>query len=356
MLSTSHLAIGTTLFLSITSAFVASRPAAPAATLPITTPQEADEEYVEPRFHVEYFRTDGVSAYELQQVASSLFNEGWVVSATIPGLEEHGVVLQAVGSASIVVACVEESVPGVLELLTRLQAELRVSQEPFGAPLVTRQFQLRHVGRQVVDEALRPFMMANSQRAFPVGPNGEFDAPSITVLDESGLVMVRDSAARIEEIAALLASIDRPAPQVRLTYLLLRGYDARTLAAEGLSDADLDKDLPKDLVQDLGSLVPVVGFRRMSFGVVQGNALAPKSFSDRFAFNTGSIDLEMRPVNFDEQSGALTLERIEFECTFGKDGSSQSFSTGARLAPDEYMVLGGVGSVPVFLVLRMTRL
>jgi hypothetical protein len=143
---------------------------------------------------------------------------------------------------------------------------------------------------------------------------------------------------------------------VRLTYLLLRGYDARTLAAEGLSDADLDMDLPKDLVQDLGSLVPVVGFRRMSFGVVQGNALAPKSFSDRFAFNTGSIDLEMRPVNFDEQSGALTLERIEFECTFGKDGSSQSFSTGARLAPDEYMVLGGVGSVPVFLVLRMTRL
>jgi hypothetical protein len=356
MLSTSHLAIGTTFFLSLTSAFVATRPSEPAAPAPIAAPQESDDEYVEPTFRIEYFRTDRVSAYELQAVASGILGQGWPVSSAIPGLEDYPAALQAVGDASIVVACTDEAMPGVLALLERLEEELRASTVATPEPLLTRQFQLRHVGRDTIDSVLRPFRSVSPVPVamYPDGTTAEL--PSVTILDQTNIVIVRDTQARIAEIGALLESVDRPAPQVRTTYMLLRGYDERTLAAEGLSASDLDQNLPKDLVQDLGSLVPVVGFRRMSFGVVQGNALAPKVFSDRFAFAEGSIQLELRPVNFDEVTGALNIERIDFDCVFQGDGSSQSFETGALLVPDEYMVLGGVGNVPVFLVLRMTRL
>lgn len=356
MLSTSHLAVGTTLFLSLTSAFVATRPSEPAVTAPIAAPQESDDEYVEPTFRIEYFRTDRVSAYELQEVVSGILGQGWPVSSAISGLEDYPAVLQAVGDASIVVACTEEAMPGVLALLERLEEELRASTVPAPEPLVTRQFRLQHVSRDTIESALRPYRMvtASPMAMYPDGTTAEM--PSITILDGNSLVIVRDTEARIAEIGSLLESVDRPAPQVRMTYMLLRGYDERSLAAEGLNASDLDQNLPKDLVQDLGSLVPVVGFRRMSFGVVQGNALAPKVFSDRFAFAEGSIQLELRPVNFDEVTGALNIERIDFDCVFQGDGSSQSFETGARLVPDEYMVLGGIGNVPVFLVLRMTRL
>jgi len=375
MFSNAHLALGSTLLISIVSAFAASRPsplpaAAPQAMLltaphgtlltaphaaPFGAPQGARQETGAsadaPRMRIEYFRTDGVSARELENVAHGIFR------ATVPpGVPTPSPVLQAVGNASIVGASAEESMPVVLGFLERLQVELRASQEPTRAPLVTRQFQLRHVGRGTVEEVLMPYRQAAAAplAMYPDGTTAEW--PSITVLDGSGIVIARDTEARLAEIGALLERVDRPAAQVRLSYMLLRGYDQRTLEAEGLTTSDLDQDLPQDLVRDLGALVPVLGFRRMSFGVVQGNALAPKQFSDRFAYGGGSIELQLRPVNFDEGTGALNVERIDFDCYFERDGSSQSFETGARLVPDEYMVLGGVGNVPVFLVLRMTRL
>jgi hypothetical protein len=355
MPSTSHLALATTLLLTAGSAFVAGHPASPLALAPRTALQEQaaspQESYV-----IAYFRTEGVSASELEHVASRLLDRTSAVSVAIPGLDGERIALQRVGERSVVVACSEEAMPHVLELLERLQVELRASSDATGGPLVTRQFQLRHVGRETIEAALRPY---RSAVAIPmaVNPDGTtVDVPSITVLDQSRLVVVRDREARCAEIAALLESVDRPAAQVRLTYMLLRGYDEGTLLAEGLGAGDLDQDLPQDLVRDLGALVPVVGFRRMSFGVVQGDALAPKDFHDRFAFAGGSLELQVRPANFDERTGVLNIERIDFDCVLGADGSSQSFETGASLTPDEYVVLGGVGKVPVFLVLRMTRL
>lgn len=384
MLSNAHLALGSTLLISIVSAFAASRPnplpaAAPHAavlTAPqaalyatlLTAPQaalfgapsgaqqESGASADAPRMRIEYFRTEGVSARELENVAHGMLAQGVFAATVPPGTPTPSPVLQAVGNASIVVACAEESMPVVLGFLERLQVELRASQDPVREPLVTRQFQLRHVGRDTVEEVLRPYRQAAAAplAMYPDGTTAEW--PSITVLDGSGLVIARDTEARLAEIGALLESVDRPAAQVRLSYMLLRGYDQRTLEAEGLTSSDLDQDLPQDLVRDLGALVPVLGFRRMSFGVVQGNALSPKQFSDRFAYGGGKIELQVRPVNFDERTGELNVERIDFDCYFERDGSSQSFETGARLVPDEYMVLGGVGNVPVFLVLRMTRL
>ncbi|MEZ5980574.1 MAG: secretin N-terminal domain-containing protein [Planctomycetota bacterium] len=316
------------------------------------------------KFVVEYVRTEHSNAYDVQGPIGSLLENLNIASTWLGDTDAQKlstVTVRAIGEHSIMVATPQEWFAPILDQIKRIDAELA---DTSGAEIQTFQYQIRHVSQNAVERALEPFR-STIQNASPRGSRGPvYTAASVTIVRDTGTVIVRDTEARIAEVQRVLERIDRPEAQVSLRYYLIRGYTTEQSAEdEGWQLSDLYTDhfldpnmYVEDFLPSLRSLIPMVGVRLESFGVLQGDALAEKSFSD--GVGNARFDLRMYPTAFDEQTGTLSVDQIDFQCVgFGaSESSQQGFKTSAKLTPGRFTILGGVGAEPLFLVLHMSRM
>lgn len=310
------------------------------------------DEAVEMRPTVAYFRPENLDAMALSQSAQQLIYSGGVLGDVNVGGMYRAVNTQVLDQL-LIVSATPDLMPGVLALLTELDQQAgKKGDESDDRKVVTFQYQLRFASYAAVSHALEPF-----NNFGPTQANSSFGpAPRITIVRETGTVVARATIATVAEIRRVLEEIDVPDPQIRLTYYLIEGLTSEMAEDEGLTANELNVGVPSTLVEDLGGMVPVEGFRILSFGVLQGDALAERQFSDEFG--DAAMRLRMEPTTFDRQTGALGLDRVEFELMLPALGgpNNKGFTTSAQIEPGRYTVLGGVGAEPIFVVLHMTRM
>lgn len=290
---------------------------------------------------INYYSPRTMDARTLCKLAEELFGkEVYVRKRSVPGQDggtawvDHFIVVDD----TILVRDTNDRVTAIRAELERLEDALHPRQErpaPRSAELVDFQYEPRHVSVATLQTALTRF-----NRSINVGPPpGQAGAwvqvPTITSLPERNLLLVHDTAEQIEAIRATIASIDKPTPQVTITYYVLTGLSEPQGA--GLRAA------PPELVANLERLVPAEHYHLELSGVLRGSASGKMTVEDAFR----SMQISLEPASFSTQDGALTLASCRFEY------QKRAFSTSATLRKGEYTVLGAAGEQPVFLVLRL---
>ena len=215
--------------------------------------------------------------------------------------------------------------------------------------LVSTEYAPRYITLESVNSALRSFDNRYS------GVQGAVTRPqNVSFVEERNLVILRDAQARIDEMLAILRSIDVPEPQAMLTcYVVSAG------AAGGL---------PQELEANMKKLLPELEFGAAGFGMLRSSVAPGRTLALRIEGEEHSFDLGFSPVAYDPATGSLTikncrLERDEYQSVFNGtetqrqfSGRRQVFNTNAVLRGGEYTVLGSTGPEPLFLVLRLTPL
>jgi hypothetical protein len=221
---------------------------------------------------------------------------------------------------------------------------------------IVREYAPRYIGLEAAASALASF----DNRA---GGNQMLHEPrNITRFHDRNVLVLRDSEKRVAEMAALLASLDHPEPQVILTCYFVRG------GATGD-----ETGLPKDLVGNLEKLVPGLRFSSVGFGLLRTSVVSERRIELRVEAAGGAFELSLQPVAFDPETANLTVQH----CRLARDvpgaptnadasvssqplpdaqsqqGRRQVFSTNALLRGGEYTVLGASGAEPLFLVLHL---
>lgn len=327
-----------------------------AGATPATSPGAGDPilaaETQDVKRSIAYFRPEHLEPATLSSAVRMLVLSGGALGDIRQGADMYEPLNIQVVENMLVVSALPDLLPDVVALMNDLDAQsAAMSGDAADADSVTTfQYQLRFASRTAVHEALTPFRNKSPQQVQTGG-----DPTGITIVPETGTVVVRETRAIIEEIRSVLEEIDQPQPQVRLTYYLVRGYSEESMADHGYEHEDMNQGLPEGLVGDLGALLPLAGFRAESFGVLQGNALARREFRD--SLPDANIQLRMYPTTFDRWTGTLGVDQIDFsyQSNRGSQGT-KSFTTSAQLTPGRYTVLGGVGAEPLFVVLQMTRM
>lgn len=221
----------------------------------------------------------------------------------------------------------EEYVNRVLALAGELDRESASRAQTAGS-YVTRTYTPRFVTLDLLDRALQPFV-----RQILVGDEW---APNVTSVRDRGLLVLRDEQACLDEMLALLASLDVPERQVRLTCWLV----------SGVTNAGNDPSLPKELVQDLGKLMPGMGFQARGFAMLNTTASVERPRSVQLESDSS---FQFLPSAYDGETGTLTVASCALQ-----SGGRELFSTSAVFRGGEFTVVGAVGADPVFLVVRVT--
>ncbi|MBL8842951.1 MAG: hypothetical protein JNL90_15640 [Planctomycetes bacterium] len=235
------------------------------------------------------------------------------------------------------------------------------------AKRITREFRPRHVPLALLQQALQPF-----ERFLVVGINEQ--RPNFNWIVPANLLLVEEKAERLEEIATLIERIDRPAPQLQVTALILQSNPLGT-AAGGTAD------LPGELGEALALMAPSAEFSVLSSAVLRctvrpdrrcrlsssedlSKSVASEPAAHRAglppASNPSRWELSFAPAAFDAEHGTLELSQCNFELqraqSHGAQASSsanQSFETEFTAAIGEWTVIGAVGAQPVFVALRL---
>ncbi|MCB9898915.1 MAG: hypothetical protein H6825_13000 [Planctomycetes bacterium] len=166
--------------------------------------------------------------------------------------------------------------------------------------------------------------------------DGSFRTTNLALVQELSSIVICDTPQRVDDLVETLDALDRPEPQLLLTFRVLVGRD------EG---APADPRVPAELVADLATLVPYAHFEQAAFGVARCSAR-----SDEIQLRLDEdYTFELRPSAYDETTGRMTVD-------FKFEGSGQGMRTRTTLAADEDTVLGAAGAEPVFAVVRVQRL
>lgn len=223
----------------------------------------------------------------------------------------------------------------ILATLERLEAELSDPEDSGQEPrLEVFEYTPRYLAIESVRDGLRPFQRQVSP---PDGP----PINNTTFVKESGLVIVRDTAAQVSEIREFLQRVDVPGQQVLITCWVIEGDD----------DAQGGK-LPEALSQNLRNLLPYAGYRQIAVGMLRVDA----HNSNRFSIGLSNVEsvysytLSVIPGAYDATEKRLTLAH----CKFSIDDSRDLFSTSTSVQEGEFAVIGVAGDEPLFVVLRVT--
>ncbi len=237
-----------------------------------------------------------------------------------------------------------------VSLLPELEATLAQLVEVTAAPPETREplqvieYRPRHEAVSSLLRALEPFArrIANNSDDSGLGTTA---VSNVTMLPEAGVLVLRDTAARLAEMQNLLARIDVPAPQVMLTCLLIQDVPE----ADG---ADATAGLPGDLVADLRQLLPIHGLARVGQAALRIAVVPGSKVSLTGKLESGqNFELRLEPTGYDREKGSLSVT----QCTLRLDEDAL-FTTSAVLAAGEHTVLGASGKQPLFVVLRVVPL
>lgn len=235
------------------------------------------------------------------------------------------------------------------------------------AKRITREFRPRHVPLELLQQALQPF-----ERFLLVGPNEQ--RANFNWIVPANLLLVEERDERLEEIATLIERIDRPAPQLQVTALILQSNPLGT-AAGGTAG------LPAELGQALALMAPSAEFSVLSSAVLRctvrpdrrcklsSSEDLSKSVASEAAAHLAGVppasnpsrwDLSFVPAAFDAEHGTLELSQCNFELQRGQgrgapasNSANQSFETEFTAIVGEWTVIGAVGAQPVFVALRL---
>lgn len=173
---------------------------------------------------------------------------------------------------------------------------------------------------------------------------------NVDLVEEQGLVLLRDTPERIAEMQQELVRLDQPPLQVRLRLRLF-------VASPGDKVEPAAADTPQGQIErSIGAMIGVSGLRQIGTGVLTTSVTSEPQLRVRLGSWMGdSYELQLTPVAFDEKGGTLTTRTCSLSATRDED-ERKVFSTAAVLRGNETTVLGATGSTPVFVAIDVERL
>ena len=161
--------------------------------------------------------------------------------------------------------------------------------------------------------------------------------PTIAAFDDGSALVIHDNESSMQQIEALLAKLDQPAPQVVLSAWVLVG------------EHDENAPIPAELSKELRRMLPYEHYSQASIGLVR-TAVKPGGLVKVYLRGQNSqFGLDLQMDAYDRETHALTFNSISFT----ENGHSR-FKTSTTVEADRYTVLGAVGSPPLFIVLRIS--
>ncbi len=269
---------------------------------------------------IEVCQVNGATA-EAWNITQS--NDGWLVIDTQPQVET-----------------IKAAVSKLIASLTRAP-----SQAP-PADLVLETYVPRFVEAARLYQLLKPLQRTVWDAPAP-GRGQREGRANVTFQESPSLLVLQDTAEQVARMRALLAQVDRPAPQMLLTCWLVS--ESVTGAAPGAA-------LPPELGENLRRLLPwsqpsVLTTAMLRMSVVAGDERRLQGIYDAGDQGREEFQLVFKPAGVDESGRQLALQRIQFESSAG-----QGFDTSAVLTVGEYTVLGVAGDRPLLVALRATPL
>ena len=306
----------------------------------------------EPSVH--FYTTRNVDAYELADIAENLYGR------LVDKLDDAGQVtggtynVQVLGDARLVIFDTDERAKAILELCKKidvLEEDLDELErlEALVPVLKSMEYSPRYLSTSDLMGALRPF-----ERQLATEPTSRGAVTSvgglsmnISMLEQTGSLIIRDTAAALAEISTLLDTIDKPSPQVQLVCYVLRG------SKESSDDSGQDShSIPTEITDNLKRLVPYSSFDLASMGVLRMSTSASRqSNSLRMPGKSEVFEMRLRVGAFDHKDGVLSLDNFEM-MKREPMGQENLFATSTSVNAGEYAVMGASGADPVFVVLH----
>ena len=176
---------------------------------------------------------------------------------------------------------------------------------------------------------------------------------NVQFLEARNIVLLRDTLEKVKAMRALVERIDKPAPQMQLSFLVVHAYPS-----DG-EPPEFDSRVPPELTEALAGMLPTMSLslessaflRTVASDGVQRQVFMPIEGS------SGRYSVNLKLDAFDERTGTLSLRT----CEFSHQNSSQLpqvtpyFSTATSIPIEEYVVIGANGASPTLLVLRAVR-
>ncbi len=289
------------------------------------------------RVIIEYYQPEKAPSYELQRAMQQL--DPPASGRPGPGGAIIAVPYYTVFGETLLVKHREEEMPATLETLRRLDQAYVGESEWQGPTLEIFHYQVRHVPLNSVLSGLRGAFQQPAQQS------GRGAPPSISTIEDRGMVIFRGSPDDVKEVSALIETLDVPLPQLLITVYII----------EGTSEDKADFRVPADLARDLSALVPYEAFNIVSMGILPSDTVSPMEMEAMFSDQVGEFKLQMYPQAFDPETGALTIGKVEFRASSNKNGvrNHRQFTTSTSLRRGQYTVLGAVGADPIFVVAEM---
>lgn len=277
----------------------------------------------------EFFTPQHTDIDELLRVARLLYSRSFQVVER-GGYDSQPVQnLQQLGD-SLLVYDRREELPTLLSALALLDRP-RVEDEPAELAVTVVTWSPGFVSLNSARAALAPLF-----RNVPLSDDyGYTEVANVSILTQQNALVLRDSQTQVEQMLTLLNSLDKPDPQLTLSAMVIQGHRSAEDATGPMA--------PEEISSQLSRLVPYEHFSVGARGLVRSSARSPsiEVNMDR------EHKLEMLPAAYDSKSGTLTA-RIRFQGLGGFEVETQT-----SLLPGENVVLGAVGQVPTFVVLRI---
>ena len=276
---------------------------------------------------LKYYRPVYDDVDELESVAGDLFGrQFWLRENGGAGVSDPIENMRLLGNR-ILVYDVAANVERILAGLKEMDAPGEPAQ---GAVAVQEvEYRPRFVHLETIHELLRP---SEHQVILYGQPTRNY-----VVLEERGVVLMRDTPERLAAMRAAIAAVDVPPPRVRLRFQILRQVSGST---EG-------EQLPDELARALAALLPHGRFERVGTAVLE-SAVLPDTALRAQVSEEHEVQLVVRA--FDVETGTLSTSSCELFMTLDGD-RKQMFQASPMLRGGERTILGASGGLTDFLVI-----
>lgn len=294
-----------------------------------TPSQEPTEEGI-----LAYYRPVHYDVDELLRIASDLFGRDW-----FPEGRTQVFNMRRLGDQILIFDRAEE----VKSILAKLQAiEANAAERSRQEELQELEIRPRFVDLRTIHDLLKSARRRVLWKGNP--------SDSVVLLEERGVVLLREAPERLVALADAIRRVDVPPLQVRLRLQLLAP------AIEGQAPLELSEELARELE----AVLPGMRFQRVGMAVLESAIGSDRPIKARLGWwEARSFEAQIVPSAFDLETGTLSTRSCSLYGQFhGPEGDEREefFSTSAVLRGGELTVLGATGRTPVFLVIEVERM
>ncbi|MFT7617315.1 MAG: hypothetical protein ACI97A_000951 [Planctomycetota bacterium] len=256
---------------------------------------------------------------------------------------------------SIVLYDIDSMIGKIKDTFAKLN-QTRVPKVIVNEELVVREYKPRFISTSDAYSALAPFardidVEPRKNSRLRASVNSRQRKRNVTILNERGLIIMRDTASHLDKMLAVLKSIDQPKTQFMVSCMLIQG--SKSADDDKIEGERLKKILPSEL-RDIS---PYKNFQMVSSGVIRVAAGNGKRVTLSMS-GSGQVtaNLMFIPTSFDPKSGTLGLGEVSVD--FRKTApngtrTQQAFETTTTIQMNDYVVIGAFGDNPVFAVLHL---